>query len=221
MVTPVICGQFRGTANFGTGPITSAGDTDAYVARYNAMTGTAEWVKTFGDSRSQSANSVALDQSGDCFVCGDFLGTIDFGGGPVTADTGGSIYTVSYTPTGTFRWQQHFGSPDNGPHAAGMVYDAAGPIMLGEMVTGINFGTGWLLGQGGNDAMLVQYNPAGDVTWAVRGGPFGDRATTGTSHGANLTINGDNGSQMVDFGCTIRRVTPGTINNGYWTRFNP
>ncbi len=221
-VTPgneiVIAGQFRGTANFGTGPVTSAGDTDAYVGRYSSS-GSNVWFKRLGDLRGQSANGVAVDAAGNAFVTGDFLGTIDFGGSTQIAALGGSFYAAKFTPSGICSWSRSFGAEVNGPHSASMAVDPQGAaVVSGEMITGIDFGYGYLLGQGGNDAMIVSFDQSGNVLWAKRGAPYGDRATASCANDSGIYVLGDCGSNPLDLGCSPIITTPGTVNNGWFVK---
>jgi hypothetical protein len=221
---PVIVGQFRSTANFGNGAVSSAGDTDAYVAKYSGADGGFMWMKRFGDARSQSASGVAVDSSGNVVVTGDFMGIIDFGGRLETADMGGSFYVAKYNSSGAYLWSRSFGAPDNGPHAAGVAVDTAGKIIVtGEVTTGIDFGFGWLLGQGGNDVMIVKFDANSGVIFAKRGGPYGDRGTAITVDPSNnnIMVSGDCGTAGLSLGSQTVIPTSGTGNNSYFVRITP
>ena len=60
-------GGFRGTADFGTGPLTS-NDTDWFLAKYDAM-GNALWNRRYGDGAAfQAATDVAVDPTSRAVV---------------------------------------------------------------------------------------------------------------------------------------------------------
>jgi hypothetical protein len=80
----VISGLFAGAIDFGSGALPSAGDYDIFVAGFNA-TGSTRWSVSFGDQESQAARSVAFTDAGNFVLTGDFYGTVDFGGGPLTS----------------------------------------------------------------------------------------------------------------------------------------
>jgi hypothetical protein len=84
----VVCGSFHNTVNFGGAPLTSAGGADIYFAKYDAL-GNHMWSTRFGDADDQYGELIAVDGSDDVIRAGSFQGTVDFGGGPMTA-------TVSY-----------------------------------------------------------------------------------------------------------------------------
>jgi len=221
---PVIAGQFRSTANFGSGNVTSAGGNDGYVGKYSGADGSNLWFKRFGDSRDQSANGVAVDGSGNVVVTGDFLGTMDFGGSVQVGALGGSFYIVKYNSTGTHLWSASYGAEINGPHVAGVAVDATGRIVItGEMVTGIDFGFGWLLGQGGNNAFVVKLDSNSTVLWAKRSSSSGDsgKSVTIDRSNNNIFVAGACGTAGVIFGSQTVITTPNTSNNSFFVKISP
>ena len=74
-----ICGLFQGTAHFDNIVIFSAGQSDAFAAKYNAS-GTALWAQKAGGSNVDYANGVGIDPNGNCYVTGSFTSSpIHFG----------------------------------------------------------------------------------------------------------------------------------------------
>ena len=59
----IISGEFQGAADFGAGPVASAGGVDIFVAKYT-QNGTLAWGRTFGDAENQVARSIAVGASG-------------------------------------------------------------------------------------------------------------------------------------------------------------
>src|SRR5204863_959165 len=80
----LLTGVFEGTADFGSGPMTSAGQGDVFLAKYSP-TGAAIWTERFGGAYSDAGNAVAVDASGNVLVTGTFLNPVDFGGGLLQA----------------------------------------------------------------------------------------------------------------------------------------
>jgi hypothetical protein len=72
-------GTFTGTVDFDPGPgtasFTSAGSRDAFIARYDS-TGNYVGAKTLGSTSSDQANSIAIDSSGNIYICGSFQITV-------------------------------------------------------------------------------------------------------------------------------------------------
>lgn len=111
-------GAFSGTATFGPGnanetTLTSAGGSDSFLARYSPE-GALGWVKGFGGSGSDVANSVSTQHDGTCYVCGMFSDTTRFGEGErnetVLQSAGGTdAYIARYNPDGTLEWAKRVG----------------------------------------------------------------------------------------------------------------
>jgi hypothetical protein len=55
----VVANSFQGTADFGTGGVTSAGTSDVFVAKYDAS-----WTRTAGSPQPDQANPSPWTRSG-------------------------------------------------------------------------------------------------------------------------------------------------------------
>jgi len=76
----ILTGAFPGTADFGGGPLTSAGDLDAFVVKLDAD-GHEISARLFGDSQRQTMGIALASGMDMLYVPGTFAGTIDLGGG--------------------------------------------------------------------------------------------------------------------------------------------
>src|SRR3989442_12049361 len=76
----LVTGKFSGTIDFGTGPLTSAGATDIFLAKYSAA-GDPIWSKAFGGALNDSGNGVAVDSGGNVVLIGTASGGAGFCGG--------------------------------------------------------------------------------------------------------------------------------------------
>jgi hypothetical protein len=90
----IMIGSFKGTVDFGGGPLTSS-MAAIYIAKYSSAGGYL-WAKQFGDSVYNAlGEGVAMDGGGNSIVTGEFQGTVDFGGGRQTSANGASyIYDI-------------------------------------------------------------------------------------------------------------------------------
>jgi hypothetical protein len=75
---------YDGTLDFGGGALPKGGDYDIYLGKLDPV-GAHVWSKGFGDGSLQEGQRMALDPQGNTLVTGWFTGTVDFGGGPLTA----------------------------------------------------------------------------------------------------------------------------------------
>jgi len=88
--------------DFGGGPLAAAGLSDIFIAQYDAN-GVHQWSRRYGDTEGalgwdiDYGWDVAVDDSGNVIATGDFLGTVDFGGGPlVSAGDSPDIFLAKY-----------------------------------------------------------------------------------------------------------------------------
>ena len=81
-------GSFAETVDFdpgtGTANLSSVGSNDVFIQKIDGS-GNFLWVKAFGGTDFDEANSSSLDASGNIYTTGDFAGTVDFDPGPGTA----------------------------------------------------------------------------------------------------------------------------------------
>jgi hypothetical protein len=91
----IITGVFTDTVDFGGGPLTSAGSQDMFIAKYRAS-GDHMWSRSFGDTNIQEGRCLAVDPSYNVIATGYFVGTVDFGGGPLTSAGSSDIFVAKY-----------------------------------------------------------------------------------------------------------------------------
>jgi gliding motility-associated-like protein len=82
--SPVITGQYKGTAIFGSDTLTSTLDTsglafsyDIFVVKYSSA-GLISWLKNGGSPFDNRGMSLAIDQNNNIFVTGQYSDTLDF-----------------------------------------------------------------------------------------------------------------------------------------------
>ena len=88
-----ITGSFQGTVDFGGGDITATANSDIFVLKLNSS-GTFQWVNTYGSTSNNLGLGVAVDSSGKFYSTGGFQGTVDFGGGDITATANSDIFVL-------------------------------------------------------------------------------------------------------------------------------
>lgn len=93
----LLAGSFRNTIHIGKTALTSAGDTDVYLAKFGPG-GKLASAKRYGGADTQYTESLAADASGRAILAGAFAGSIDLGGGPMTSPSGQSGFVVRIAP---------------------------------------------------------------------------------------------------------------------------
>ncbi|MDI1427988.1 hypothetical protein [Polyangium sorediatum] len=139
------------------------------------MCGATEWIRAFGDALDQDILDVATDAQGNVIVVGQFVGTIDLGGGPLSSPNGvHDILVAKYDPLGNHVWSRRFGA--NGTDGARSVaVDGAGNIVVtGVFQSTVDFGGGPHVSVNGtSDVFVLKLNPAGAFVWSRAYGAAG------------------------------------------------
>jgi hypothetical protein len=148
-----VVGTFQGTnASFDGGQLTAAGLKDMFVLRVSA-TGTRQSVIGKGGTGDESATGVALDASGNAFVTGSFAGSVNFGGGALTATGTTDAFVAKYSSAGAYFAQHKYGALSM-QYGAGIGIQGSGRVVVAGYqgnapTTSIDFGNGPLLLTGG------------------------------------------------------------------------
>jgi hypothetical protein len=182
----LVTGEFSGTATFGLGEITSAtltsaGNRDIFVARYDSN-GTLIWAKRAGGGGLDGGSDIALLFDESAMVSGQFSGTATFGLGEITSATltsagGEDIFIARYNSDGTLAWAKRAGGNgifgDFGLEIAAFSNGSA--AVTGFFSGSATFGPGEsgetpLNSAGERDIFVARYNPDGTLVWAKGAG---------------------------------------------------
>ncbi len=134
---------------------------------------TARWSTDYGDGNIEDATCVAIDASGNIVLTGYFQGTIDFGGGPLTAaGASNDIFVAKLDSSGHFIWAKQFGDTQS-QAAYGVAVDLTGAVyVVGNNSGTLDFGTGApLVSAGMEDVFIAKLDTNGAPIWSKG---FGD-----------------------------------------------
>jgi hypothetical protein len=178
-----IVGYYSGTATFGTTSITSAGNADIFVAKYNSN-GVLQWVKSAGGTGDDYGKSIAVDAFGNVYITGFFGNNATFGSALKTSNGLDDIFVAKYSITGVLQWVQSAGGISNDEGSAISVDGSGSVYVTGRFVgTGI-FGTTSINLSGGNDIFVAKYSTAGVLQWVQAAGG------TGNDFGKDIAVDG-------------------------------
>jgi hypothetical protein len=182
----IVTGVFNGTADFGGGPLTSAGGDDIFVAKYDSG-GQHVWSRRFGDASEDAGFRVATDAAGNVVVTGSFEGTAYFGGGALTG--GGTsisnLFVVKFTSDGDHVWSKGIVAVSAPIYGLAIATTAAGSTIITGWFHAADFGGGLLTSVGYDDIFLVKFDGVGNHLWSQR---FG---SAGYNIGASVTTDGN------------------------------
>jgi hypothetical protein len=112
-----VAGSFFGTADIGSGSVTSKGQRDVFIARYTGE-GSLVWVKTYGSTGDDTALEIGSDAAGNLYVAGDFWSTMDLGSGPITSQGAWDVFLMKLDPAGNTVWAKDLGGGNQSPNMA-------------------------------------------------------------------------------------------------------
>jgi hypothetical protein len=238
-----ITGYFNGTVNFGldfgTSDIkTSAGGWDIFITKINAN-GTYGWTKIMGGTGEDFGHSITTDSSGNVYVTGCFVGTVNFGLDFGTTDTKTSAgasdtFITKINANGTYAWTKIMGGTFDewgysiATNSSGNVYVTG--FFNGTVNFGLDFGTTDIKTSGGYyDIYVTEINANGAYGWTkIIGGTVendigGGYAIT-TDSSSNVYVTGFfNGTVNfgLDFGTTDIKTSTGNSSDIYVTKLMP
>ncbi|HZV11835.1 MAG TPA: SBBP repeat-containing protein, partial [Candidatus Kapabacteria bacterium] len=96
-------GWFPGTISFGSINLTSAGDWDVFLVKYNAV-GNLLWAKRYGGSGKEEGLGLTIDKNGNLYIAGYFMGTTTFGSYTVTSRGDRDIFIAKCDSNGNVIW---------------------------------------------------------------------------------------------------------------------
>ncbi|MGY3089213.1 hypothetical protein ACVWYF_002253 [Hymenobacter sp. UYAg731] len=207
-----VTGVFSNVLHLGTITLSSAGGTDAFVARWSAASGRFAWAVRGGSTGNESAAGIAV-QGSAVYITGSFTALATFGSTVLSSIGNDNVYVAKLTDAGTsasFAWAVAGGSAA-GDYTAGIavsgtsVYVAGvfgdntavfGPATITKAVTGSNGGDVFV-------AKLTDAGTTGSFVWAqAGGGNQDDRINDVAATSSGVYVVGTFTSPEVRFGST-------------------
>lgn len=178
-------GEFGGIIGLGTGTLISQGSLDILIAKYSPS-GNLLWTRTFGGSGLDRAIKLELTADGSIAVVGQFMGTVDFGGFPLTSlgGTQDCFLLKMAQADGAVQWARRGGSADGVDQPNGVSVGPDGSIAVaGEFRGTAVFDQGIITsitdpdtGDPSVDIFLATYAADGTPLWLNHGAAeFSDR----------------------------------------------
>ena len=157
----LIAGNYMVAFNIGTDMHgTPPGSKDnIYLAKLEPS-GAFGWSRTFGDAETDSCRAIAVDGDGNIMLVGSFSGTIDFGGGLLTAvDDNPNAFVAYFNTAGEHIFSQRFGSDATARAVAYSSQGSAGFIVAGTFNGSLDLSSGGLQAGSTSDGFVAHFVP--------------------------------------------------------------
>jgi len=161
------CGTFQGAAIIGNDTVTSAGDSDMWVAKFGDDR-SPRWTKTFGGIDTDYLAEVQSDNMGSLYIAGVFKSPSISVNVTTTVFRNGLFYNAlvaKLTSDGELLWVIS-GSGNQSTNLAAITVDMDGCVFAVGTSSEVIFGN---VSAGGlqNDAYLFKIDPYGTVLWGI------------------------------------------------------
>lgn len=169
-------GEFWGDTDFdpntGTSVITSQGNADIFVQKYDPN-GNLLWAVGLGSGGEDIGTAIDIDQNGNAYITGSFSGTVDFDPGsnsyPLTTGGYSDIFVLKLDPNGNFVWAKNFKSFIDFSTGKDIKVDASGNVYTtGKMKGTVDFDPGpgnTIISGGSSDIFIHKLTANGDFDW--------------------------------------------------------
>ncbi len=196
-------GVFGSTSDFDNSPavgnLTSNGANDIFLVKTSAQ-GNFLWAKNFGGSGEDIPSEIVLDQAGNAYITGTFVGTADFNpdAGVTNLTSAGmeDVFVIKVNPSGQLDWAKSVGGTDSDEGNAIDIDDFDGSVFVfGTFRTTVDFdpGAGIQNGtsNGSSDIFMLKLSAAGNyVTSKTVGSISADR-------GRDIVVDASSGDQFM------------------------
>ncbi|RFS16894.1 SBBP repeat-containing protein [Emticicia sp. C21] len=165
-----IIGSFSGTAIFGSTNITSGGNSDVFVAKYNTS-GVFQWVQSVSGAGDANGASIAVDGNNNIYLTGNYANNAQFGTFSLTSQNFGyDVFVAKCNSSGVFQWVQSAGGTGN-DSGSGIGVDGNGNIYItGDYAGTGTFGNTQTTFNGAVDIFLAKYDNSGAFQWVKTAG---------------------------------------------------
>ena len=195
-------GLFSGTADFDPGAgiynLTSvSGSQDIYISKLDSA-GNFIWAKAIGGLNDDQANGIAVDDSGNVLVTGEYFKTVDFDPGPgvynMTVPTSpfgatSEIFILKLNNSGDFIWVRSMGGPQSDVGEAITADDSGNVYTTGEFYYTSDLdpgpGTLYLGGSAATNIFVIKLDNSGSLVWAKS---FNSTSAGFASYGRSIAV---------------------------------
>lgn len=169
-----IAGSFSNTVSFGNISLTSAGSSDAFIAKYKPSIDASVWFKQAGGTSDDLARDLAIGPNGSLVMTGIFKEAAKFANEWILSEGMFDAFVAKYDSDGTLIWVKHGGSK-NQDNANSVAIDANDNVYVAGTFYDVATFNNVLLGSAGyRDLFVAKYDSLGFLIWAQSAGGKND-----------------------------------------------
>ncbi|MEI7729776.1 MAG: immunoglobulin domain-containing protein, partial [Verrucomicrobiota bacterium] len=171
-----VAGYYYNTLTLGGYVLTSVGDRDLFLAKYDRA-GNLLWARSAGGVGTDDWGiQIAVDSAGNVYLPGSTTDTISFGTVSLPHTGGRNCFVVKYNPAGIALWARREFSTSSGDEGVSVAVDSTDAVIFsGYYSADAQFdGAPAVLlsgSTGGNNLFVVKYDANGNFRWQQRGTP--------------------------------------------------
>jgi PKD repeat protein len=218
-----VCGNFGGGApipfQFGDTTLTTIGDKDIFLAKYNSS-GDFIWVRQVGGLSDDICGCVGVDHSDNAYITGYFQDTVFFNDTTTISNSpnGTDSFVAKYDSSGNELWVKIIESAS--PTGHGFAFDSDNNVITtGFYYAYVKIENDSIISQGQSDIYLCKLDSNGNKIWLVTAGG------TGSDDSRSIVVDANDnifmcGSfiQSANFGSTV--LNSFGSRDGYLAKYN-
>lgn len=160
-------GQFGATAALGGTVLSSAGSTDAWLARLDAASGAWKWARAAGGAGEDYGRGVIATSSGYAISGVITGGALPFFGatGPLSTPGGRDIYVAKFDWSNRLAWCEAIGGAGDDEGAEISAFPDESLVLCGSSVGTITFAGHTQTSGGARDFLIAGLGPDGAARW--------------------------------------------------------
>lgn len=148
-------GTFNGSIDFGGGPVASAGNVDAFIAKLNSA-GDYVWARGIGGPDFDAGNGVVV-RGNTVVVVGSYQTSMTLNGTPVTSAGSDDMFMVELDTCGNIGWAKAIGGPANDDPNSVTIDSKSNVVVVGRFGGPTNFGGETLTTVAHEDVFVAKY----------------------------------------------------------------
>ena len=190
-----VTGNFGGTASFGTTNVTSVGNADLFITKYDAS-GNLVWLRKAGGLPGNYAQgtSVTVDSSGNCYLTGLVFGNVSLGATSISSSDGSDVLTAKFASNGVLLWARTAGGLGLQDGWSIGVTPAGDYYVAGKFFKTGTFGTTTLTNNEIWEMFVAKYSADGQNAWVRQGGQI-------ATPGQPMVVDANGGCYVTGYFC--------------------